>query len=297
MTQSKSGRRSRPSAHSANKVSSGESSATSLYRFRDLPPRRWGLLALFLAVTIGSLVVWGFTARRSNLDEYSYEKIASYPHDIGSFTQGLVYLDGHLYESTGQIGRSKVRKIELKTGRVVIDHDLDPTFFGEGLARVDDTLVQLTWQNRVGIVYDLDLSEVKRFRLEDDAWGLTFDGQHLIMSDGTSTLSFLNPETFKVERQVMVRREGSRMGDINELEYINGLVYANVWKEESIYQINPEDGKVVGRIDLHGLLPWDERPSPTDSVLNGIAIHTESGNLLVTGKNWPKVFEIRLVRR
>lgn len=260
----------------------------------SMPRERWPLLALFLTITIGSFVVWSFFSRQPDIDEYTFEVVNTYPHDTTSFTQGLVYRDGFLYESTGQLGESKIRKVDLKTGTPLISKDLEPKFFGEGLALVKDRLVQLTWQNRVGIVYDLELNELSRFKLDDDAWGLTYDGVHLIMSDGTSTLRFLNPETYKVELEVMVRHGNGRVGDLNELEYINGLIYANVWKSDLIYLIRPEDGKVVGRINLRTLYPFNDRASSED-VLNGIAINPESGKLLVTGKDWPKVYEINVL--
>lgn len=260
----------------------------------SIPRERLPLLILFLTITIGSFVVWTLFSRQPYVDEYTYEIVNTYPHDKTSFTQGLLYRDGFLYESTGQIGESKIRKVDLKTGVPAISKDLDPKFFGEGLAMVDDQLVQLTWQNRVGIVYDLELNELSRFKLDDDAWGLTYDGVNLIMSDGTSTLRFLNPKTFAVEREVMVRLGNGRLGDLNELEYINGLVYANVWKSDLIFMIRPADGKVVGRIDLRSLYPYRERASSED-VLNGIAINPGPGTLLVTGKDWPNVFEIKVV--
>ncbi len=259
-----------------------------------IPRERWPLLAMFLSITIGSFFIWSWFSRRPMLDEYSWELVASYPHDTTSFTQGLIYRDGFLYESTGRFNESRIRKVELETGKVVNNVDLDGELFGEGLAAVGDQLIQVTWQNRVGLVYDMELNQIKQFQLDDDAWGLTWDGKQLILSDGSSTLRFLNPETFQVEREVMVRLGDRRMMYINELEYINGLIYANVWKEDSIYQIRPSDGKVIGRINLRDILPPAQRRDP-DAVLNGIAINPQSGNLLVTGKYWPNVFEIKLV--
>ena len=261
-----------------------------------IPRERIPLLVLFVSVTLGTFFVWSWFSRKPDLDEYTYELVATHPHDTRSFTQGLLFHKGHLYESTGRLGESRLRKIDLKSGEVVKNVDLDPDLFGEGLALVGDRLVQVTWQNRVGIVYDLDLNEIERFRTDDDCWGLTFDGRQLILSDGTSTLRFLNPATFEVEREVSVHRGGSRLGNINELEYINGLIYANVWKEDSIYQIQPHDGKVLGRIDLRDLYPYNDRKS-SEEVLNGIAIHPGTGNLLVTGKYWPQVYEIKPIRR
>ncbi len=260
-----------------------------------IPRERWPLLALFLTITIGSFFVWSWFARQPLLDEYTYEIVATYPHDPTSFTQGLVYRDGILYESTGKFNESKIRKVDLKTGKPLRSIDLDGNLFGEGLTAIDDQLIQVTWQNRVGIVYDMELNEIRRFELHDDAWGLTWDGKQLILSDGTSTIRFLDPETFEVQREVMVRLGDRRLGEINELEYINGLIYANVWKQDDIYQIRPVDGKVIGRINLRDLYPRSQRKDPMEAVLNGIAINPASGNLIVTGKYWPEVFEIKLL--
>jgi glutamine cyclotransferase len=260
-----------------------------------LTPHRRNLLIVLVVITLASVVWWSWRASASQLDEFTYEIVNTYPHDVTSFTQGLVWHDGFLYESTGRFGESRIRKVELRTGRPLINKDLDPKLFGEGLALVDGRLIQVTWQNRVGIVYDLELNEQSRFELDDDAWGLAFDGKRLILSDGTSRLQFLDPESFEVTGELEVMRDGRRMPDINELEFINGEIFANVWKDDSIYRIDPETGNVTGRINLGGLLPPAERRDRNESVLNGIAVNPETGNLLVTGKYWPKLFEIRIV--
>lgn len=265
----------------------------TLQQSPGLPPGRWPLIVLFFSITIGSFFVWSWFQRVPNLNEYIYEVVATHPHDSNSFTQGLIFQDGVLYESTGQYGASKIRKIDLESGRIIKDVDLDDDLFGEGLAAVGDRLYQLTWKEKTVIVYDKELNEIARRRYEGQGWGLTYDGRELIMSDGTSTLRFLDPETFKEKRSLTVRKGDRRMDNINELEYINGAVYANVLNEDSIYQISPLDGKVLGRINMNGILPYNQRRDPRNSVLNGIAVHP-NGNLLVTGKNWPKVFEVQI---
>ncbi len=260
-----------------------------------IPPGRGPLIALFLTITIGSIVVWSFFIREPNLQQYTYQLVRTYPHDVNSFTQGLYYRDGYLYESTGQRGQSKARKIKLETGEVIRDVDLDEKYFGEGIAAVGDKLIQLTWESETGFVYDFDLNRLDQFTYDGQGWGLTFDGQFLIMSDGTSELTFLDPQTFQTIRQITVRKGTRRLPNLNELEYINGLIYANVWYEDIIYLISPENGNVIGQLDLRGLYPSRER-SGREAVLNGIAIHPENGTLLVTGKYWPNVFEIQPVK-
>jgi len=262
-----------------------------------IPRHRLPLAVLFFGVTIGSFLLWGIFQRPPMLEEYTYEVVAEYPHDTTSFTQGLIYRDGFLYESTGRYGQSKIRKIRLEDGVVVKERKLDEKYFGEGLALVDDKLVQLTWKENTGFVYDLDLNPIGEFRYDGQGWGLTYDGRQLIMSDGTSKLYFLNPETYQVENRVFVRKGNTRMANINELEWINGLVYCNIFQDEMMYLIQPSDGKVVGRINFQKLYPRSQRNSPNEDVMNGIAIRTDKENtLLVTGKNWPKIYEVKLTK-
>ena len=260
-----------------------------------IPRQRLSLTILFLGVTIGSFVIWAVVQRPPLLDEYTYEVVAEYPHDTASFTQGLVYRDGYVYESTGRYGQSKIRKIKLEDGTVVKEKKLDDSYFGEGLTLVDDKLVQLTWKENTGFVYDLDLNPIGEFNYEAQGWGLTFDGRNLIMSDGTSKLTFLDPETFAPEKSVFVRKGNTRMPDINELEWVNGTIFANIFQDDMIYLIQPLDGKVMGRVNFQELYPRSQRTSPNEDVMNGIAIQTEKENtLLVTGKNWPKIYEVKL---
>lgn len=228
--------------------------------------------------------------------QYGYEVIATYPHDREAFTQGLVYDDGVLFESTGLNGRSSLRRVNLQTGEVLQRRDIDPQYFAEGLALFKDRLIQLTWQSNKGFVYDKTSFEpLREWNYPTEGWGLTHDGKQLIMSDGTSTLRFLNPETFAVEREITVTDQGQPVVRLNELEYVNGEVFANVWQTDLVARVDPQTGRVLGWIDLGGLLTPVERMG-TD-VLNGIAYDPAGDRLFVTGKLWPKLFEIKLVPR
>ena len=226
---------------------------------------------------------------------YTYDVVRTYPHDEAAFTQGLVYADGYLYESTGLYGRSSLCKVEVETGRVLQQRSLVPNVFGEGLALYGDRLVQLTWQSHVGFVYDRDSFEVlDQFTYPTEGWGITYDGAHLIMSDGSATLHFLDPETFAEVKTVEASDQGGPVTNLNELEYIDGEIYANVWLTDRIVRIAPDTGTVTGWIDLTGLLAPEYRTETTD-VLNGIAYDRVNDRLFVTGKLWPRLFEIRLV--
>ncbi|QRO02491.1 glutaminyl-peptide cyclotransferase [Archangium violaceum] len=226
-----------------------------------------------------------------------FQVVHSWPHDPEAFTQGLVYREGRLYESTGIHGESEVREVELETGRVLRGHALAWEHFGEGLALLGGRLYQLTWQSHVGFIYDAEtFQEVGRFSYSTDGWGLTDDGSSLILSDGTSTLRFLDPATFQVRRTVTVTDGSAEVWQLNELEYVNGEVYANVWKRDVIARIDPATGHVTGWIDLTGLLRPEDQ-SGNEDVLNGIAYDAANDRLLVTGKRWPKLFQIRVVPR
>jgi glutamine cyclotransferase len=224
---------------------------------------------------------------------YGFRVMAIYPHDSGAFTQGLVYRDGVLYEGTGLYGRSKLRETRLETGAVTRSRILPPQLFGEGIALFEDHLVQLTWRSGIGLVWDLEnLTVVRTFAYSTEGWGITSDGRNLIMSDGSSELRFLDPETFRVRGKIDVVSEGAPLPGLNELEYVEGLIYANVWETDEIAIISPETGVVVAWIDLSGLLTEEEQLGA--DVLNGIAYDPESGRLLVTGKLWPKIFQIEI---
>ncbi len=228
---------------------------------------------------------------------YTYRVVNSYPHDRNAYSQGLVYEDGVLYEGTGLYGSSSLRRVDLPTGEIKQIHRLPAEYFGEGIAIYKDTIIQLTWQSRVGFVYDKNSFDLRReFSYPTEGWGLTYDGQRLIMSDGTSTLHFLDPETLEAIGSIEVRDGGTSVKRINELEYVKGKVYANIWLTNKIAIIEPQDGRVTGWIDLTGLLPVQASTQPVD-VLNGIAYDAPADRLFVTGKLWPLLFEIKLIAR
>ncbi len=224
---------------------------------------------------------------------YGYRVIAVYPHDSNAFTQGLVYYHGNFYEGAGLRGRSSLRRVDLETGQVLQYRALPDAYFGEGVTLYDDRLYQLTWQSHVGFIYDrASFDFLSSFKYPTEGWGLTHNGRELIMSDGTPTLHFLDPDTLQELRQVSVRDEKGPVWQLNELEYIDGEVYANVWQTDRIARIDPETGRVKAWIDLSGLLPPEDRPGA--NVLNGIAWDDAGDRLFVTGKLWPKLFQIEL---
>ncbi len=227
-----------------------------------------------------------------------YQIIHTYFHDPTAYTQGLLYIDGHFYESTGRYGSSSIRMVELATGRVLQHYDLPAKYFGEGLTAWGSTLVQLTWKTHEGFVYDrFSFSLLKTFHYEGEGWGLTHNEKHLIMSDGTAYLRFLNPQTFREARRIRVTDEtGHAVDNLNELEYVHGEIYANLWQTDKIVRISPRTGKVLGWIDLSGLIDKRQLTDP-DAVLNGIAYDAKGDRLFVTGKLWAKLFEIRVVSR
>jgi glutamine cyclotransferase len=228
---------------------------------------------------------------------YGFHVIQTFPHDPEAFTQGLIFHEGYLYESTGLHGKSSLRKIHLETGQAVKNIPLSERDFGEGLTRWKDTLVQLTWQSRVGFIYDLPTLRLMKTRpYPFEGWGLTEDGHSLIAGDGTSQLTFLDPVLLKERRRIVVRDQGLPVARLNELEFINGEIFANIFLTDRIARIAPDTGEVTGWIDLTGLLPAQDRRPNTD-VLNGIAYDRQKDRLLVTGKNWPKLFHIRLVKK
>jgi glutamine cyclotransferase len=223
-----------------------------------------------------------------------YQVVGRVAHDTSAYTQGLVYTAGTLYESTGLYGQSQVRRLNRATGQVEAAVHLARDQFGEGLTYLDGRLYQLTWKNGVGHVYDATtLTPLDSFRYDGEGWGLTTDGTALIMSDGTARLRFLDPTTFAVIRDVTVRDHGSALSQLNELEYVDGMIYANVYQSDWIVRVDPDSGAVLEWIDLAGLLPERDR-TPTTDVLNGIAFDEASGHLLLTGKRWPWLFEVRL---
>ena len=227
------------------------------------------------------------------VEKYSYSVVAEYPHDMRGYTQGLFVHDGMMYESVGQYGQSELRKVDIKTGEVIQKKSLDTRFFAEGSCALNGKIYQLTWREKTCFVYDLStFEEVGKFNYSGEGWGLTTDGKHLIMSDGSSILKFLNPENFAEVRYINVSYEGSALPFLNELEYIDGEIWANVYLQDYIVRINPANGKVTGIVLLHDLLPRTLRTSQTD-VLNGIAYDADTKQIYVTGKNWLRLYEIK----
>ena len=233
----------------------------------------------------------------SGVPEYTYEVVHTFPHDPKAYTQGLIYLNGVLYEGTGLEGHSSLRKVKLETGEVLQKHDIPEQYFGEGIINWKDRLIEITWRAERGFIYDLaTFAQRGQFEYPGEGWGLTQDGKRIIMSDGTPQLRFWDPETLKELGRITVTDEGRPVSQLNELEWIKGEVYANIYQSDRIARIDPASGKVVGWIDLTGILRPADRNSETD-VLNGIAYDASRDRLFVTGKLWPKLFEIRLVRK
>jgi glutamine cyclotransferase len=228
----------------------------------------------------------------------TYQIVHTYPHDPKAFTQGLIYVDGHLYESTGLNGDSSLRMVDLTTGRILQKYDLPQDYFGEGLTDWGSTLIQLTWKAHTAFVYDrFSFRLLKTFHYSGEGWGLTHDFKQLIMSDGTSYLRFLDPSNFKVMRRLQVIDDsGHPIDNLNELEFIRGEIYANVWHSDDVLRISPETGEVLGVIDLRGIIDKRELQGG-DAVLNGIAYDAPNNRLFVTGKLWPSLFEIRTLPR
>ena len=256
----------------------------------SLHPMRAALVAAMVAFVVFACAVAG-----NQTPSLGYRVLAEYPHDGQAFTQGLVYYRGHLYESTGRYGESSVRKVDLETGAVVSLRTLPKRFFGEGLTVAGDRLIQLTWREGTGFVYDPETLELlQTFHYPMEGWGLAYDGAWLYMSDGSATLYRLDPETYGVVTKFTVR-DGARPVDrLNELEFIDGFLYANVWQETRIARIDPDSGQVVAWIDLTGLLG---NGAAGAGVLNGIAYDPSTRRVLVTGKLWPKLFAIDIVKK
>lgn len=260
------------------------------------PPsnRRWGLIALFLIVSVGGTYLAVWLKQGPGALKIGYEIVNTYPHDPQAYTQGLLWANGALYESTGQTGRSSLRKVDLKTGEVLKQRNLPDDIFAEGLAMANDQFFQLTWKNNLIFVYDQDFELVKEVPYDHDGWGLTFDGKQLIASDGTAYLRFLDPGTLKEVRSVRVRLGNRPVGQLNELEMHGPDLYANVYQTDFIHWIDKSSGNVKATIDLAGLWPLKDRPD-RNAVLNGIAIDPKTERMFVTGKDCPFLWEIKLV--
>lgn len=254
-----------------------------------------GLLILTGALFINHYSNPEYSANSKFIPVYTYKVINTYPHDRSAFTEGLVFEDGVLYEGTGLQGYSTLRRVKLETGEILQICKLPPQFFGEGITIYRNKIIQLTWQSNIGFVYDkYSFKLLKEFNYPNEGWGITHNGKHLIMSDGTETLHFLDPETFEEVSQIEVSANDIPITRINELEYIQGEIYANIWHTERIARIDPLTGQVIGWIDLKGILSSKD-DSKTVDVLNGIAYDTKNNRLFVTGKFWPKLFEIELI--
>lgn len=263
--------------------------------YGDLAVFRFTLL-LWTLLQAGAIAAAQGTPPASDVPVWGYRVVAEYQHDTGAYTQGLVLIDGTLYEGTGLTGQSELRRVELETGEVLQARPLDDEYFGEGVAVLGDRIYQLTWQAGVCFVYDRETFELlETFTYPGEGWGLTTDGERLIMSDGSDRIEFRDPETFAVLGSVAVRDGGLPVSNLNELEYIDGEVWANVYQTDRIVRIDPATGNVTGWLDLTGLLPEDHPGAEDAEVLNGIAYEPETGQLLVTGKDWPLLFEIELV--
>jgi len=254
--------------------------------------------SIFIYFLAAAMMAGGCSKRATGVPvNYGYKVVKVCPHDKDAFTQGLVFEDGILYEGTGGRGHSVLRKVELETGRVLVNKAIEPSLFGEGITVFGDKIIQLTLDAGRGFVYDKGtFARVGEFSYPTKGWGLTHDGTNLIMSDGSAMLYKLDPQTYERVGQIHVTSQGAEITGLNELEYIDGEIYANIWLTDRIVRISPESGLVTGWIDLTGLLPVAERRS-RDNVLNGIAYDAKGGRLFVTGKRWSKLFEIKLVRR
>jgi glutamine cyclotransferase len=256
---------------------------------------KFSIPAVVILIAGISVLVWRNFKNSDDSEEWTYKIVNTFHHDREAFTQGLVFEDGVLYEGTGIPGRSELRKVELETGKVLQRVKLPDQYFGEGITIYKDRIIQLTYQSNVGFVYDRESFELLReFSYPTEGWGLTHNGTHLIMSDGTPMLYFLDPGTLKQINRMMVLEQDRPVWGLNELEYVNGEVFANVWPTDRIVRIMPDTGKVAGWIDMKELLPLEERGEEVD-VFNGIAYDPVNDRMFMTGKFWPKLFEIELI--
>jgi glutaminyl-peptide cyclotransferase len=239
----------------------------------------------------------------SRTPTYTYEVVRTYPHDVGSYTEGLLFHEGRFFESTGEVGTSYIRELDLETGRVIRQKDLKGVdsqgsgYFGEGIIIFGDQLIQLTYRSEVAFIYDWKTFEPKgQFKYQGEGWAFTTDTVSLIMSNGSPVIAFRDPKTFEVKRTIEVTDHGVPVKNLNELEWVKGEIWANVWETDQIARINPANGEVTGWIDLAGILDAASRTGKED-VLNGIAYDAKTDRIIVTGKRWPKMFEIKLKKR
>ena len=256
-------------------------------------------MRILIAAAALAACACGPASQASGTPEYGYDVVHSYPHDPRAYTQGLFYLNGIMYESTGLWGESSIRKVRFETGELLQKRDIPEQYFGEGIINWKDRLLELTWKNELGFVYDLiNFTPKGQFQYPGEGWGLTQDGKRIIMSDGTAQLRFWDPETLRETGRITVTDDVGPIRELNELEWVKGEVYANVYETDRIARIDPASGKVTGWIDLTGILTPAERSGlEAGDVLNGIAYDAKGDRLFVTGKRWPKLFEIRLVKK
>lgn len=266
------------------------------FGYREFMKSRLEILGWILILI--SAAISGFSCENDKLADqqtvYTYKIINQFPHDPNAFTQGLVFDDGFLYEGTGQYRRSQLRKVDLKTGRILQTHNLAGKYFGEGICIVGDKIIQLTWKSRTGFVYDKNTFKVlHQFHYPTQGWGITYNGENLILSDGSSMLYFLDSQTFTEVKRIKVTSGNTAITRLNELEYIDGKIFANIWTEDKIVIIDPANGNVTAWINLAGI--WDRGKALENYVLNGIAFDKQNQRLFVTGKCWPTLFEIKLI--
>lgn len=255
------------------------------------------LTAFYSGKQMGTLS-FTYTVKPKNEPKlFTYRIVKEYPHLTDAYTQGLYFENGFLYEGTGEYGKSSLRKVELETGKVLKSIDLDSKYFGEGICLFNERIYQLTWTSRIGFIYNAETFEkVGEFNYTTEGWGITTDGTHLIMSDGSANLYFINPSNMSVVNQIEAWSYAGSVAYLNELEYINGEIWANIYGDNSIARINPETGEVTGLINLQGILKQTDYTRETD-VLNGIAYDEQNKRIFVTGKRWPKLFEIKVVEK
>lgn len=254
--------------------------------------KKYYIILILIFIFSFSVLVYG--NGENNIQKYTYEVINTYPHDKTAFTQGLYYEEGIIYEGTGLNGKSDMRKYDLDTGEIINKHELPHQYFGEGITLLNNKIYQSTWKAKTMFIYDKNIKLLEITEFPFQCWGLTDNNQYLIMSDGSNKIRYLNPKNYEVIRTIKVTLEGKSIDNINELEYINGKIYANIWQEDIIVIIEPHSGKVSGVINLENIIN-PEKYQHELNVLNGIAYDKENERLFVTGKLWPLIFEIKLV--
>lgn len=246
------------------------------------------ILTIFLILFTTSI----FAVNFAEINSLEYEILAEYKHDTEAFTQGLEIYNNFLYEGTGRYGESTLRKIDIQSGKILRKIHLDSKYFGEGITILNDKIYQLTWTENTAFVYDLNFNLLKKIEYQGEGWGLANNGQHLIMSNGSQYLFFRNPDTFEIIKKIKVEISEEKLTDINELEYLDGFIYANVWQKDYIIKIDAETGTVTAYIDLSNIL--EEKYQEKVNVLNGIAYDAQNKSFLITGKLWPKIYRIKL---